>query len=606
MCFRKVLPSLQKRIFFKPIDKLYADYPPGVLGFRGFVNDRTLGASDLTAAPPPVYVLEPNVLISTERTALRSIGSDNIDWENAVDQLFQLSRNPNAMDVDHNGTPDSGWFVGLQPDLVFDSITGANPTLDASLAAPFRGLGPGLALVTNPALLDRSNPLPPGYVTLAENNNPALGAAPVTLHVIKIDRSQLFRGAIKTILPPNVFDEKITLRHTADFGGNVDSVAFAWLSTREEDGTVQPGDVPPGGGSSPVWNAFATADGTPGLNQIDLQSNPSLLLADNLVFVRYRFGQDLPANTARWSDWAGAANSTPRDLNGDSRPDFRAQLASGWVKRVLDAINPYEARVRDFSKSSSPATAASIIQQLGGPFVGPVALNADKNVIENVGLIELYETVLKRARDLSIDARQPAFTPGITAAILLASTRLADFYNVLGNEAWDDSLDPTIGFGNEVVDHGTLNSTHFCFENQVPTLLDEELALLRGNDDSFGRPVFNRLFWNFTKAEGEVAYALNYQITDVNNDGLLDENDALKLYPQGHGDAWGHYLSAMRKRYDLLRHPFFNWDARSEYYNLLDVVLPVDFSDERKFAQTASARTGRCRNRITHLPEPLC
>ncbi len=219
-----------------------------------------------------------------------------------------------------------------------------------------------------------------------------------------------------------------------------------------------------------------------------------------------------------------------------------------------------------------------------------MALNADKNVVENVGLIELYETVLKRARELSIDASQPAFTPGITAAILLASTRLADFYNILGSEAWLDALDPTIGFGNDGVDHANLNATRFCFENQLPSLREEELALLRGIDDSFGRPLFNRLFWNFTKAEGEVAYALNYQISDVNNDGLLDENDALKQYPQGHGDAWGHYLSAMRKRYDLLRHPLFNWDARAEFYNLLDVVLPVDFLDERKFAQTAAAR----------------
>ena len=53
---------------------------------------------------------------------------------------------------------------------------------------------------------------------------------------------------------------------------------------------------------------------------------------------------------------------------------------------------------------------------------------------------------------------------------------------------------------------------------------DEELALLRGTDESLGRPVFNRLFWNFTKGEGEVAYALNYQIKDVTGDGILDES----------------------------------------------------------------------------------
>ena len=139
--------------------------------------------------------------------------------------------------------------------------------------------------------------------------------------------------------------------------------------------------------------------------------------------------------------------------------------------------------------------------------------------------------------------------------------------------ALDDALDPTIGFGNDKIDIGNLNASRFCFENQMSSLLDEELALLRGVDQSLGRPVYNRLFWNFTKGEGEVAYALNYSIKDVNNDGFIDEKDAMKLYPMGHGDAWGHYLNAMRKRYDLLTSPTFSWEARSEYYNLLDVVL---------------------------------
>ncbi|MCC6235413.1 MAG: hypothetical protein IT580_22430 [Verrucomicrobiales bacterium] len=466
---------------------------------------------------------------------------------------------------------------------------GANPVADVERAAPLRGLGPGLALVTNPRLLDPREPFTVGYVTVAENNDPRLGAAPVALHVIKVDRSQRYRGAIKTVLPDNVFDEKITLRHTADFGGNVDDVAYAWWY-REEDGSVRPGDVPPGVAPAPVWTAFSGTSGSAGQNQIDLQGNPVLLLADQLFFVRYRHAADVPATSATWTEWAGAANSSPRDLDADGRPDLRAQLASGWVKRVLDAINPYEARIREFTRAGSPATASSMLQQLGAPYVGPVALNAAKDVVENVGLIELYETVLARARALSIDASQPAATSGINAALLLASTRLADFYTLLGNEAWQDALDPTLAYGNGTVEPGSLTGSRFCFENQLPNLLEEELALLRGTDESLGRPVFNRLFWNFTKGEGEVAYALNYQIRDVNADGFLDESDALRLYPQGHGDAWGHYTMAMRRRYDLLAHPRFNWEARAEYYNLLDVVLSVDFSDERKFARTAAAR----------------
>ncbi len=586
--FTSLPPSLQKRVFFRPLSKLRAVDAPGVLGLRGYVNDRTLGASDLTASPPPVYVLEPNILTPTDLDALLAIGGTDADWQNAVDALYALSRNPRGLDENGDNLPDPAWLAGLEPQTVWNS-DGTPGGLNPRGAAPLRALGPGLALVTNPRLLDPANVLPSGYVTLAENNHPSLGAAPITLHVIRIDRSRIYRGAIKTILPPNVFDEKITLRHTADFGGNVDEIAFNWWY-HEEDGTVRSGDVPPGTPPKPVWSSFGSALGASGLSQINLDANPTLLLADNLFFVRYRHVTANPGNPAHWSDWAGAANSSPRDLDDNGVPDYRAQLASGWVKRVLDAVNPYEARIRDFSRNDAPATGASLLQQLGAPYVGPVALNAEANVIQNVGLIELYETVLRRARALSIDASLPTATPGIHAAILLASSRLADFYGLLAAEASSDATDPTIGVGSSAVESASLGSSRFCFENQLPSLLEEELSLLRGRDESLGRPVYNRLFWNFTKGEGEVAYALNYRITDVTGDGFIDENDALRLYPQGHGDAWGHYLSAMRKRYDLLRHPLFRWDARSEFYNLLDVVLGVDFSDERKFAQTAADR----------------
>ena len=66
----------------------------------------------------------------------------------------------------------------------------------------------------------------------------------------------------------------------------------------------------------------------------------------------------------------------------------------GWLKRVIDRVNPYEARISDFT-GDSPSTIVSMLAQFGPRFEGPVALNPDKNVIENVGLIELYRTLLK-------------------------------------------------------------------------------------------------------------------------------------------------------------------------------------------------------------------
>jgi hypothetical protein len=190
-----------------------------------------------------------------------------------------------------------------------------------------------------------------------------------------------------------------------------------------------------------------------------IPTRPETLIADSWWWhLRYRHKNDT-VQGADWYrpqqngdaqvnfEWAGAGNNDPfNDFDLDGFPDYRAQLSMGWIKRVLDAVNPYEARIRDFT-GDSPATVSSMLQQLGPRFEGPVALNPDKNVIENVGLIELYETILKRGRDLSIDLSTPVSTPAIANALQLASTRLSDFYTLLGNEAYTDAKDPTIGIG---------------------------------------------------------------------------------------------------------------------------------------------------------------
>jgi hypothetical protein len=176
-------------------------------------------------------------------------------------------------------------------------------------------------------------------------------------------------------------------------------------------------------------------------------NTPETLIADSWWHLRYRHKNDT-VQGADWYrpqqngdaqvnfEWAGAGNNDPFndfDLNGF--PDYRAQLSMGWIKRVLDAVNPYEARIRDFT-GDHPATVSSMLQQLGPRYEGPVALNPAQNVIENVGLIELYETILQRGRALSIDLSTPVSTPAIANALQLASTRMSDFYTLMGNEAY--------------------------------------------------------------------------------------------------------------------------------------------------------------------------
>ena len=100
-------------------------------------------------------------------------------------------------------------------------------------------------------------------------------------------------------------------------------------------------------------------------------------------------------------------------------------------------------------------------------------------------------------------------------------------------------------------------------------------------------PLYNRLAWNLTKGitEGEPAYVANYGIRA--RDGILDVNCAAAQYPQGHGDAWGHYLSALTGYYRLLRNPYFDWTAAMGEMLMDQKLMNVDYQDEQKFADAA-------------------
>lgn len=187
-------------------------------------------------------------------------------------------------------------------------------------------------------------------------------------------------------------------------------------------------------------------------------------------------------------------------------------------------------------------------------------------------------------------------------ALLLAAGYLSDLYMLVGNEAYADAANPTIGIGTKDKTYGDIATALFAFKGQTASLLDEELALLQGRDDVALpgvqiAPVYNRLVWNFTRGidAGEVIYALNYNILDQDSDGKADAADAAKLYPQGHGDAYGHYLTALKGYYTLLTNPNFDWVPRVEAVTVLGQPVTVDYLDERKFASAAVAvaRTGR-------------
>ncbi len=99
---------------------------------------------------------------------------------------------------------------------------------------------------------------------------------------------------------------------------------------------------------------------------------------------------------------------------------------------------------------------------------------------------------------------------------------------------------------------------------------------------------------------------MNYNIREKSGsataNGTLDAADAQAMFPQGHGDAYGHYLTALTNYYKLLANPNFTWTPRAETVTVLGQAVQVDYFDERKFADAASnlLRTAQQIVTLTH------
>ncbi len=631
---------IAERWYFKDLpgalqNRLHYDSLRQKLVWRGRLNGRESGDPDLTAGPDPINILEPNIMSPDDYERVLALSSENA-WQNAINSLYLLAQNP--LSLADSGTPlgdleDPEFLAGLQrpeptPDPFVEAFTYWNEdpqngtiefafrqdTVDG-LYEPLNSFGAGSALIPNPESLLDPLPLSPEekqYVTVVENNDSRLAGAPISLHIIELVPDR-FRGAIAVIEPADAFSEKISLQHSGDFAANTANLEYQWFLREAGPLDVIANEVPTlvTDNPDPDWQLYQSGNG---LHSIIFEGRPDIAIADQMFLARYRHldeaasdGWKLVAFEPEPGDWepatlqagpepaapfqwAGAANSPQLQADGSKR--YIPQLVMGWVKRILDRINPYEARFTDFFNNESPAVYSSMLQVAGAPYIGKVALNSNKNVIENTGLIELYETVLERARELTIDVG--AATEGTNQALLLASTRLTILYQLLASEAYNDAQDPSVRVTAESGLQSVASHVH-AFQNQEASLLHEELALLRGTDFMKSYPVFNRMFWNYVKGLGEVAYNVNYAIYDENADGFINEDDARALFPQGHGDAWGHYLSAIDKHYELLRTNGFSWRARSELYALLQNVIEADYLDELSFARLAGerARAGR-------------
>jgi hypothetical protein len=428
-----------------------------------------------------------------------------------------------------------------------------------------------------------------GYVTLVFGNGRAFTdpGDPVQMQIIKVV-PDLYPGDLKVLLSSNPLDEKVTVRHSGDYGGQPENFEFRYRYAYNDSSGQAP--LLPTDNSTPS-SAWIDPDNTPyslggsilvGSDPAAVLSNPAVLMGDVNFTMSYRLKGQGTTPAGEWSDWTDA------------------MLVEGWIKRVLAKITPFNQRMSDLY-SNSINTDVSLLTQAGTRWEGDIALNMEN--INDVGLIEIYETVLNRGKDFTINSDLDTATTN--NALILAAGYLNDLYTILGNEAYADGANPTISIDDK--DSVTeVNTSRFAFEGQVASSLDEELALLRGRDDFSAQgtaraPAYNRLWWNYTRGinSGEALYAVNYNISEKAGsstaNGNVDAADAQRMFPQGHGDAYGHYLTALKGYYKLITHPYFTWRPSAETVTVLGVPVTVDYKDERKFAAAAAnvARTSQ-------------
>ena len=408
-----------------------------------------------------------------------------------------------------------------------------------------------------------------GWVTLIENDDPdpahVTPGLPVQMHVIRVVPELHLDGIAVVTDPLNKLSEQLSLLYKTPLGAGADNFEFEWRRTKpKSDGTLEQDKF--------RWNVYTNGVGLTSLLLGAKGANP-----DEYVNTYYTLRYRRNVAGGVWTDFA------------------EPQLAEGWLQRVLNSVTPFAQRVEDFYTNPSDI-GYTMLEQIGKPYTGDVALNNEN--LTQVGLMELYQTLFNRVESMlaSVATNDTINTTDLSKQLMLAATRLNELYALLGAEAYSDAKNPLIGSE----DGTAFPAGTFSFANQVATLLDEELALLRGRaaTPSFPRmteaPCFNRLAWNFTKGitEGEPAYVNNYGIRA--RDGIMDVNCAAAQYPQGHGDAWGHYLSALKIYYRLLRNPAFKWTVSMMEMLMDQKITNVDYQDEQKFADAAAklAQTG--------------
>ena len=363
--------ALRSRIVFRDtaVDLDGDDVANGRLAFKGYYD----GTSPEYIKGDPLLLL--NVMSASDRQRLLDIcpsaTPECTAYKETIDKLYWKTQNPRDLDLCRNAAgylPDSttspaadvgaadaalsvncpsGYYRDGQPDHALLIAVQDTPSLDLydaygnagtdgvvdtpdGIPEPFEGLGKGKALTAG-------NAAGTGYITVAYNNDSSLGGLPVSLQVIKVQcakntagEESPYRGNLLVIKSDNLFDEKLTIRHTGDFGGQPDNFTFDWWIAAVDDTAVSPTLAPP----SYPWQAWTAPEkGATTLGpQITIEGANPTTLRDNWVIVRYK-NKTCPVcgNQYTWSAFAGDPSAKPSELRGaagrrlDQARDQRAQ-----------------------------------------------------------------------------------------------------------------------------------------------------------------------------------------------------------------------------------------------------------------------------------------
>ena len=506
----------------------------------------------------------PNVLSASDLNYLYKLCDPNdlhyADWVSGINGMA-VTVYPYARDTNHVWNPDTGNSL-VTTYGVGDIVQSLSENVQVDSYA-LTAVGPGS-----------------GYVTLVmqDSGSPAAAKGKIAVQIVRVT-TNLFTGDIKAVTGANPLSPFLTLQHSVDLAGHADSYVFDWRITAPVAGQAPYVDQSANGPGLP-WLALSTNKFPDGVRatlggKADVQA-----LSDNWIIARYTSTDPNNPSYGTWSSWTAP------------------QLAEGWIKRVLAGVNPFDQRVTDLL-NNSVNDQVSMLTQAGTRWEGNIALNQD--TLNNYGLIPIYETVLNTGRSLSVDSGIN-YGPA-NDALLLAAGYISDLYTILGNEAWVEANNPTVSVGSNSSFAATATAL-FPFLGETATVMEQQQDLLRGRDDfqtpgTRISPVYNRLYWNYTRGinSGEAIYAVNFDIKPQpsNDTGIIGASDAAYMFPQGHGDAYGHYLTALFNYYKLLLNPNFSWVPEPEAVTVLGTPVLINYMHERKFAQSAAAiaRTGQ-------------